>query len=102
MTSKSLFVALFTLAIGACATVAPPPSPEDVSRAAATISADDLVARINVLSSDDFEERAPGTRGETLTVDYLVREFKALGRPPAPRTSPQPTGGGLRAREVRR
>ena len=82
MNSQSFFVALFTLAMAACATIAPRSSPEDVTRAAATISADDLVARINVLASDNFEGRAPGTRGETLTIDYLVREFKALGLSP--------------------
>jgi len=82
MNHKLLLTSLFSLAIGSCATLAPPPSPEDVERAAATISADDLVARIKVLSSDDFEGRAPGTRGEELTVDYLVREFKALGLAP--------------------
>ena len=82
MNNKTLSAVLFTLAIGSCTTIAPPPSLEQVSRAAATISADDLVARIKVLSSDEFEGRAPGTRGETLTVDYLAREFKALGLSP--------------------
>jgi len=56
-----------------------PPTPADISRAAATISAEDLVARIGVLSSDDFEGRAPGTHGEEVTLQYLVSEFRALG-----------------------
>jgi len=80
--NKTRFSFLLAFAIAACATTAPPPSADDISRAAATISAEDLVAHIKVLSSDDFEGRAPGTRGEAVTVDYLVREFKALGLEP--------------------
>ncbi|MGY6630424.1 MAG: M28 family metallopeptidase [Wenzhouxiangella sp.] len=34
------------------------------------------------LASDEFEGRAPGTRGERLTVNYLVQEFAALGLAP--------------------
>ena len=70
------------LAAASCAAISPPPSAEDVSRAAATISAADLVAHIKVLSSDDFEGRAPGTHGEEVTLKYLVSEFKALGLSP--------------------
>ena len=58
MNIKTLSAVLFTLAIGSCATTAPPPSPEDISHATATISADDLVTRIKVLSSDDSKTRA--------------------------------------------
>lgn len=42
----------------------------------------DLRRHVKTLSSDEFEGRAPGTRGETLTVEYLVREFKQLGLQP--------------------
>ena len=68
--------------VAACAAGPSRPTPEDIDRAAAAMTADDLVSRIRVLSSDDFEGRSPGTRGEQLTVDYLVREFKALGLSP--------------------
>ncbi|MBT1445779.1 M28 family peptidase [Shewanella sp. JM162201] len=34
---------------------------------------------IKILSSDDFEGRAPTTRGEQLTLDYLSTAFKAAG-----------------------
>ena len=73
---------LLAFAAASCATTPAPPSAEDVSRAAATISPADLLERIRVLSSDDFEGRAPGTHGEEVTLDYLVREFKALGLAP--------------------
>ncbi|QSX31416.1 M28 family peptidase [Shewanella cyperi] len=34
---------------------------------------------IKVLASDEFEGRAPTTKGEKLTLDYLVTAFKAMG-----------------------
>jgi Zn-dependent M28 family amino/carboxypeptidase len=37
---------------------------------------------VKTLASDDFEGRAPGTPGETKTVDYLIAQFKALGLTP--------------------
>lgn len=41
-----------------------------------------LVQHISTLSSDEFEGRAPGTRGEELTLDYLERAFAAAGLEP--------------------
>src|SRR5687767_9655174 len=41
-----------------------------------------LSRHIQTISADAFEGRAPATRGETMTVDYLVREFKAAGLKP--------------------
>ncbi len=43
------------------------------------IDADRYAAHLQVLASDEFEGRAPGTRGERLTLNYLVREFAELG-----------------------
>jgi len=37
---------------------------------------------VRVLASNEFEGRAPGTRGERLTLDYLVGEFSELGLKP--------------------
>jgi Zn-dependent M28 family amino/carboxypeptidase len=37
---------------------------------------------VKVLSSDEFEGRGPNTAGETKTVDYLVKQFKAAGLAP--------------------
>jgi Zn-dependent M28 family amino/carboxypeptidase len=37
---------------------------------------------ITVLSDDEFEGRAPGTRGEELTVAYLEEQFRSLGLAP--------------------
>jgi Zn-dependent M28 family amino/carboxypeptidase len=41
-----------------------------------------VLARTRSLSSDEFEGRAPGSKGETLTVDYLIDQFKTIGLKP--------------------
>jgi len=41
-----------------------------------------LLAHTKQLSSDPFEGRAPGTRGEDLAVNYLADQFKAAGLKP--------------------
>ena len=55
---------------------APPKAALDV------ITPDNLLRHIKVLSSDEFEGRAPGTKGEQLSVDYISKQFKALGLKP--------------------
>jgi Zn-dependent M28 family amino/carboxypeptidase len=46
------------------------------------ITPDGLLAHIKVLSSDEFEGRAPGTKGEELSVNYITDQFKRLGLKP--------------------
>jgi Zn-dependent M28 family amino/carboxypeptidase len=46
------------------------------------ITPDRLMAHIRVLASDEFEGRAPSTRGEELTVKYLIDQFKSFGLKP--------------------
>ena len=46
------------------------------------IDIDALLAHTKKLSSDEFEGRAPGTKGEELSVDYLVDQFKKVGLKP--------------------
>src|SRR5436190_12097256 len=48
----------------------------------AGITTNNLLRHIQVLSSDEFEGRAPGTRGETLTVEYITQQFLELGLKP--------------------
>lgn len=43
----------------------------------------DLLRHINVLASDEYEGRAPGTEGERLTTAYIVRQFQERGLEPA-------------------
>src|SRR5579863_126454 len=47
-----------------------------------SISASGLLEDIKTLSSDEFQGRAPASRGEQLTVDFLVSRFKSLGLAP--------------------
>jgi Zn-dependent M28 family amino/carboxypeptidase len=43
------------------------------------VDVDAVLAHTRALSSDQFEGRGPGTRGEELTVNYLVDQFRKLG-----------------------
>jgi Zn-dependent M28 family amino/carboxypeptidase len=47
-----------------------------------SITGDDILKHIRVLASDEFAGRAPATKGEELTVDYLVGQFTKLGLKP--------------------
>lgn len=47
-----------------------------------SITADDLGAHIQVLASDAFGGREPGTQGAKKTIDYLISHFKQLGLKP--------------------
>lgn len=57
-------------------------APETATVIAAGIGAETLLAEIQVLASDEFEGRAPGSAGEELTVDYLIEQFSAAGAAP--------------------
>ncbi|MGZ5019376.1 MAG: peptidase M28, partial [Chthoniobacterales bacterium] len=46
------------------------------------ITPDKLLGHIKVLASDEFEGRAPGSKGEELSVEYIYKQFKALGLKP--------------------
>jgi hypothetical protein len=46
------------------------------------ITPDGLLAYIKVLASDEFEGRAPGTKGEDLSVKYIIDQFKKIGLKP--------------------
>ena len=46
------------------------------------ITPDGLLAHIKVLASDEFEGRAPGTKGEELSVKYISDQFKQIGLKP--------------------
>ncbi len=54
------------------ANCAPRPAP-----AAAPIDAAAIARHVEILASDAYQGRAPGTQGETMTVEYLVT---AMGR----------------------
>jgi Zn-dependent M28 family amino/carboxypeptidase len=43
---------------------------------------DGMLGNIQVLASDEFEGRAPGTKGEDLSVKYISDQFKRIGLKP--------------------
>ena len=59
-----------------------PPSAELPSAALNAIDPDEFLADIRTLASDEYEGRAPGGRGEELSVEYIVGRFKEIGLQP--------------------
>lgn len=57
----------------------PPTVPKE---AADAITAADLLKHIKVLASDEYEGRAPGSKGEELSINYISEQFKTLGLKP--------------------
>src|SRR5213595_727321 len=55
---------------------------ERLQPALEAITPDGLLAHIKVLASDEFEGRAPGTKGEELSVKYISDQFKKIGLRP--------------------
>jgi len=47
-----------------------------------TVDSNALLAHTRVLSSDEYEGRGPGTKGEELTVRYLIDQFTMIGLKP--------------------
>ena len=52
------------------------------AQSAPGISAETLLEVTATLASDEFQGRAPGSEGETKTVEYLTEQFTALGLTP--------------------
>jgi hypothetical protein len=83
---------LLSLALGIAA-CSSEPKPAPVQTAPSTsqhlaigqlppIDLDALLAETKTLSSDAFEGRAPGTKGEDLSVNYIADQFKKAGLKP--------------------
>jgi Zn-dependent M28 family amino/carboxypeptidase len=54
----------------------------DMEDGLAAFSADSLKQHVAVMASDSFMGRKPFTQGETLTIDYLQKQFRAIGLEP--------------------
>ncbi len=54
----------------------------DLEGALASIKADELSQNTQILASDEFEGRAPSSKGEEVTVNFLQEQFKKLGLEP--------------------
>ena len=88
---KYSFIVVAALSVAACSseptTSAPAPLPPSTSQHIAigqlpAIDIDAVLRHTKALSADQFEGRAPGSKGEELTVNYLVDAFKKAGLKP--------------------
>src|SRR5437588_7840228 len=58
------------------------PEVERLKPALDAITPDGLLSHIKMLASDEFEGRAPGSKGEELSIKYISDQFKAAGLKP--------------------
>ncbi len=80
---RALLVTLAVLAAGSAAFAADDaPIDAALKPGLDAITPDGLLAHIKVLSSDEFEGRAPGSHGEELSVQYLTSEARKLNLAP--------------------
>jgi len=61
---------------------APAKTSDPISLAVETMTEAEYRRHVETLASDEFGGRAPGSPGEELTVDYLVKHFEKLGLEP--------------------
>ena len=57
-------------------------SAADITASYNSINKEQLTEHIKTLASDEFEGRAPSSKGEKLTLDYLTKELTAIGFKP--------------------
>ena len=72
--NRTILVLAAIISLTACGQKKEGPAPK--------IDAQAVLGHVKVLASDEFEGRAPGTKGEDLTVTYLEDQFKKLGLAP--------------------
>lgn len=92
--NKQLYLCLALAGgLAACGAESPPPPAASPASPAApvahlplaqlpTVDIDAVLRHTKALSADEFEGRAPGGKGEQLTVDYLTAQFKEIGLAP--------------------
>ncbi len=98
---RALYLGVIGLTLAACGKQETPattstnnPTPTAASKPApvmptkdgsfsAAITAEDFAARLQKLSSDQFEGRQPGTIGERVTTAYIKDQFERIGLKPA-------------------
>lgn len=82
---KEMFVSVSaSVALLACTHV---PNVDDnpSSISSSSISTENMSDTVKIMASDEFLGRAPGTEGETKTVNYLIKRFTELGLEPGGR-----------------
>ena len=92
--SSRTFLKLFLILVAlASAIVVPRLALRGQSLAASpAFSAERLMAEIRTLSSDEFQGRGPGTKGEELSIAYIEKQFREAGLEPG-----NPDGSYLQA-----
>ncbi len=75
--ARLLFAAATMIALAGCSRGPSPPA-----AALASFSGDRILNHIRILSSDEFEGRGPGSKGEELTIKYLEDQYRAEGLGP--------------------
>jgi len=75
--TRHISTALLSVALAACGGPSEPPAPTFPP-----IDGQAILEHIEVLASDEFEGRAPGMKGEALTVAYLTEQFQKIGLQP--------------------
>ena len=77
--SFSRISCVLALAALACGCARGPSAPD---AAVNSLSGDRMLEHIRKLSSDEFEGRGPGSKGEQITIQYLQDQFRSLGLEP--------------------
>ena len=57
-------------------------APPELKSAFDSITANDILQHIKVLSADEYEGRGPGTKGEELSVKYITEQYQRIGLKP--------------------
>ncbi len=69
----SVFILSVSLLFTACS------SEPDLEQARSLITEDGIMQHVSALAHDSLMGRAPGTEGEQMTVDYIIRQFEEIG-----------------------
>src|SRR5271167_4556818 len=78
--SRTLRYIMVTAALGGLSSCSH--SPSAPSAALASFTGDRILSHIRTLSSDEFEGRGPGSKGEQLTIKYIEGQFRSAGLEP--------------------
>ncbi|MGH9947691.1 MAG: M28 family peptidase [Pyrinomonadaceae bacterium] len=85
MTSRcptALFSVLLLLSNGFVVAAQSRAIPENLAFSIEQIQGERILKNTKILASNEFEGRAPGSRGEILTVDHIAKQFREAGAMP--------------------
>ena len=74
---QTIFLVTLALIFSGCAS-----KEQSLTSALESIAAEELSKDVEILSSDEFEGRAPASKGEEKTVNFLKEEFQKVGLKP--------------------